>query len=88
MALPREGYFELLVESFVVASTAGKHGDIHVRPVAGQSVDTALLVECASAMKDDFPAGTRFRVKAKYSDRKGGTLFLKAPYAWGFSVVE
>jgi hypothetical protein len=87
MALPLEQPFELQVESFLPASTAGRHGAVHVRPVDGQGVSTALNVECPAAMKTAYPVGTRFLVKVRYSNRKGGPTFLKAPYAWGFSVV-
>jgi hypothetical protein len=87
MALPLEQPFDLQVESFLPTSTAGRHGTVHVRPVDGQGVSTALNVECPAAMKTDYPVGTRFLVKVRYSNRKGGPTFLKAPYAWEFSVL-
>lgn len=87
MALPLEQPFDLEVESFLPSSTAGRHGAVHVRPVGGQGVSTKLNVECPDAMKTAYPVGTRFLVKVRYSNRKGGPTFLKAPYAWGFTVV-
>jgi len=88
MGLPNEPYFDLVVESFLPASTAGRRGRVHVRPVDGQGIDSSLFVECARAMTLDYPVGTRFRVRAKYSNRKGRGAFLIAPYAWGFSVLS
>ena len=88
MALPLEQPLELQVESFLPASTAGRHGAVHVRPVDGQGVSTALNVECADAMKTAYPVGTRFLAKVRYSNRHGGPTFSKAPYAWGFTVLE
>lgn len=89
MGAPGEPYFELLVESFYTGSVSGRHGPIHVRPVAGQGVDTRLYVECSREMKDRelFPICTMFLVNAKYSDKQGGVEFLKAPYHWGYTKV-
>lgn len=88
MALPAEPYFDLVVESFCPESTIGHRGSVHVRPVPGQGVDTSLYVECSREMTRLHAVGTRFLVKAKYSSRQGGAPFLKAPYAWGYTVVE
>jgi len=87
MPSPSSEYFELLVESFVPAATGGHRGRVHVRPVTGQGIDPTLLVECSREMTDDYPVGTRFLVRAKLSQRLGGSTFVKAPYAFGYSVV-
>ncbi len=87
MALPTEPFFELLIES--VASEPGSdRSGVHMRPVPGQGVDPALFVECLREMRDDFKLGTKFLVRAKYSHKEGGKLFLKAPYAWGYTQVS
>ena len=83
-----DDYFELLVETFILAHTSGHRGRIHVRPVAGHGVDTNLLVECSRDLTDKFPVGTRFALRAKYARRLGGPLFIKAPYAFAYRVVE
>jgi hypothetical protein len=87
MVLPGEPFFELLVETYDSGQHSGRHGPLHVRPVEGQDVDTSLVVECSKSMRTDYPLGTMFLVTAKYSDRMGGGQYLKAPHAWGFTVV-
>jgi len=82
MGLPGEPYFELLVESFCSGPVSGRHGPIHVRPVAGQGVNTRLYVECSREMRERFPVGSMFLVTAKFSNKKNGIEFLKAPYHW------
>lgn len=88
MGLPAEPYFQVLVESFYSGPVSGRHGPIHVRPVAGQGVDTRLYVECSKEMRELFPVGSMFLVTAKYSNKKDGIEFLKAPYHWGYSHVS
>ena len=87
MALPAEPFFELLVESVASQPGSGRYG-VHIRPVPGQGVDPALYVECAREMRTEFKVGTKFFVQAKYSHKEGGVLFLKAPYAWGYTKVS
>ena len=88
MALPAEPFFELLVESVESTPMSGKHGTVHIHPVPGQGVDPKVYVECAREMRTEFEPGTKFLVTAKYSNRKGGGLFLKAPYAWRYTKVS
>jgi hypothetical protein len=80
-------YFEVLVQSVYSGPESGKHGPVHMRPVAGQGVDTNLYVECSKEMRDleKFPVGSYFLATAKYSNKQGGVDFLKAPYHWGYS---
>jgi hypothetical protein len=80
-------YFEVLVQSVYSGSESGKHGPVHIRPVAGQGLNTALYVECSKEMRDleRFSVGSYFLLTAKYSSKQGGVDFLKAPYHWGYS---
>lgn len=87
MALPDEPFFKVLVETFDGGNASGRHGRLHVRPVAGQGLDTGLYVECPRAMREDYPVNTRFFVTGKLSDREGGTQYLKCPHQWGFSIA-
>lgn len=67
-------YREVAVESVADPRT----GALRVRPIPGQAFATTLAVQCARGMRDParYPAGTRFLVAAKLTDRKGGTPFL------------
>ena len=90
MALPRSEYFNVLVETYYTGSVSGLHGPVHVRPVDGQGIDTAMRVECSKEMRDPerFKLGSMFIVTAKYSKRRGGIDFLKAPYDWKYLPVS
>lgn len=80
-------YHSVIVESFRPASTSGKHGPVHVRPVAGQRFPPTLFVECSRRLVEDYPVGTRFRIKAKLTDMQG-TPFLYSYYGWAYEVVK
>lgn len=69
-------YQEVMVESYVPAHTSGLHGEVHVRPVAGQGFPADLHVSCCRSHKRDYPVGTRFMILAKLTDREGGNEFL------------
>jgi hypothetical protein len=81
-------YQWIIVESYTPASTAGLHGPVHVRPVAGQGYSTALQVECSKSLVEDFPVGTRFRLRVKLTDREGGGEYLYSYWGWKFEIVE
>lgn len=77
MARDLYAYREVAVES--VPDPRG--GALRIRPVPGQAFAPSLSVQCARKMRDPalYPAGTRFLVNAKLTDRLGGTPFL---YVW------
>lgn len=86
MGLPTEPYFDLLVETFDSGQVSGRHGTKHVRPISGQGYDS-LVVSCNREMRDLFPIGTLFKIRAKLSNKEGGAEYLKSPHSWGYSVV-
>ena len=88
MALPDEPFFELLVETFDTGHVSGRHGTKHVRAVAGQNVDTNLVIECNREMRESFPIGSKFLLTVKLSDRKGGGQYLKSPPPRTYSLVS
>lgn len=75
------------VESYMPAQTGGLHGKIHVRPLRVQGFPLNLHVECSRAIRKDYPVGTRFRILAKLTDRKGGGEFLYFSYQWTYEVL-
>lgn len=77
MARDIYAYREVAVES--VADP--RSGALRIRPVPGQAFAPSLAVQCSRRMADpaQYPAGTRFLVNAKLTDRMGGTPFL---FAW------
>lgn len=87
MAKPNEPYVIVVVESYRPESTAGLHGDVHIRPVEGQAFPSHLHVECSKALARDYPVGTRFRLRAKLTDRESRGEFLYSSYKWPFEVL-
>jgi hypothetical protein len=77
MARDPWAYREVAVES-VFDPVSGR---LAVRPVAGQAYAQSMRVQCSRKLADPdvYPAGTRFLIRAKLTDRLGGTPFL---YAW------
>jgi hypothetical protein len=77
--MPRDpwAYRDVAVESVADPAT----GRLRIRPVAGQAYATSMRVHCARDLTDPgrYPAGTRFLIRAKLTDRAGGKPYL---YAW------
>jgi hypothetical protein len=70
-------YREVAVESFLDPGS----GALRIRPMAGQAFAPTMKVQCSRRLTDPglHPAGTRFLLSAKLTDRMGGEPFL---YAW------
>jgi hypothetical protein len=83
-----EAYRSVIVESYRPASTSGLHGEVHIRPVEGQGYPTNLHVRCPKALSCNYPVGTRFRITAKLTDRKGGGEFLHSHHNWPYEVLS
>ena len=81
-------YEKVLVESFIPQSASGKHGKVHVRPVAGYKYPATLQVECAKKLSEDYPVGTRFILTAKLTDRENGGEYLYSRFSWKYEVVS
>ncbi|KAA6182608.1 hypothetical protein F2Q65_17605 [Thiohalocapsa marina] len=81
-------YESVIVESYLPTKTAGLHGKVHIRPVAGQQYPQTLHVECSKSLTRDYPVGTRFRIQAKLTDREGGGQFLYSYFGWPVEVLE
>lgn len=89
MAKANEGYHPLEVESYR-ESGSGLHGDVHIRPVPGQWAAPHLRVECSKRLSDlkRYKLGTRFRIRAKLTDREGGGEFVYSYFGWREEVVR
>lgn len=76
MARDIHAYREVAVES-VFDPRARR---LVIRPIAGQAFSPTLRVQCARSMRDPalYPAGTRFLLSAKLTDRLGGKPYLYA----------
>lgn len=83
-----EPYQMVVVESFRPDSTSGVHGDVHIRPVAGQGLPTTLHVECSKKLSNNYPVGTKFRIRAKLTDREGDGEYLYSYFGWPVDVLK
>jgi len=83
---PEEPYIRIIVETYI-ESGSGLHGDIHVRPIAGQGVPRNLRVRFPRALRSAHEIGTRFYVYAKVTDREGGGEFIHTNHAWDVEVL-
>ena len=83
-------YTHIIVESYKPKSTAGLHGEVHIRPVAGQDYSENLQVRCSKDLSEKYPVGTKFRIKIKseISRREGGEPFISSHYTWKYDVVK
>ncbi len=85
----KQDYQPIIVESFKPKSTAGRHGAIHIRPIAGQiGFSQDLFVECSKSLSSDYPVGTKFRICAKLSKREDGIDFVYSYFGWKAEVVS
>ena len=77
MARDLYAYREVAVESVCDPRT----GALRIRPIPGQAFAPSLAVQCSRRLSDPllYPAGTKFLLNAKLTDRLGGTPFL---FAW------
>lgn len=81
-------YEWVIVESFVTNDPSGRRGAVHIRPVAPGKYPTHMYVECSKSLSRDYPVGTRFRLKAKLTDREGGTKYLYSYHGWKAEVID
>jgi hypothetical protein len=87
MKTPDYGF--IIVESFKPTDTSGRHGLVHIRPIAGQEpFKTTMFVECSKELMNDYPVGTKFKIKAKITNREGGTPFIYSHYSWSYEIIE
>jgi hypothetical protein len=80
-------YEEIIVESYVPDRTSGLHGRVHIRPIAGQTYPRTMRVECSKTLSQEHPVGTRFRIRAKLTDREGGGEFLYSSWRWPVVIL-
>jgi hypothetical protein len=90
MAKPEESYHLVVVESVILKNSSGHRGKVHLRPIEGQPFKQSVLLEGPKAMIDvsRYPVGTKFRVRAKLTDRENGGEFLYMHWSWPYEVID
>jgi hypothetical protein len=86
MGKPEGPYIRIIVETYT-ESGGGLHGDLHVRPIAGQGILRNLRVRFPKPLRRAHPRGTHFLVYAKLTDKEGGNDFVHTNHAWDVEVL-
>ena len=80
-------YEHIIVQS-VLTNEKGKHGPIHIKPLPNQApyLET-MFVQCSKVLSNDYPVGTKFRIRAKIIHPVGKRSFASSHYTWPFEVL-
>lgn len=87
MAISDKRYVYIVAESFEPVEPGTSTKLIHIRPVPGQSFPPSLRVEGRKELAQDYPVGTKFRIKVKLTDRLGKRPYLYTSWQWPIEVV-
>lgn len=86
--MKKEEYSYIIVESYKPKVNRGYHGEVHIKPVAGQEPYTEdMHVACSKVLSEDYKVGTRFKLKAKITSNEGSKPFAYSHYTWPFEVL-
>jgi len=66
----------------------GSSANVRVSPLPGQGISYKIKVECSRSMRKEHPIGTLFKLKARLTNREGGTPFLYSRHDWEYEVVS
>lgn len=73
-------YRDIIIETYL-STGERSNSRIRAKPIDGQGLSTTLNVECSSKMREQYPIGTKIKVRAKITDREG-THFIYTNYNW------
>jgi hypothetical protein len=83
-------YKIITVESFEPDKTSGRHGKVHIRPIAGQGTYLPEMnVSCSKELSEKteiYPVGSKFKISAKITSRNGGREYIYTHPSW--DVIE
>ena len=95
MAL-NQNYYELWFESFELEKVSGHKSPKQLRLLKSQTIPSEieiecsnknispfiLLTECSKSLLLNYPIGTKFKIKAKLTDKENEGLFLYSYFGW------
>ena len=79
-------YRDIVVESVKGFDSQGRF-KLQIRPVAGQIFAQTLNVECSKKLTQQYPVGTRFKIRAQLTDMEGAP-FVYSYFGWPYEVVS
>ena len=81
--------YDYITVKSVLTDERGKHGPVHIKPIANQDPYLErMFVQCSKSLSNDYPVGTKFRIKACVIHPIGKRSFLSSHYSWPFDVLE
>lgn len=83
----KNSYYKHIIIETYEPQNENSSSKVRAHPVAGQGLDENLNVECSKKMRLSHPVGTRFKIKAKISDREG-TPFIYCKPQESFEIVS
>ncbi len=85
----KEEYSYIIVESYKPKRTTGLHGEIHIKPIAGQEPFAENMhVRCSKNLSKNYKVGTKFKIKAIITNKEGGKPFIHSHYTWAYEIVK
>lgn len=82
----RYGDYRVIVVHSVMGIDSQGRSKIQVRPIDGQIFGADLNVECSKKLIENYPVGTKFRLKVQLTDMQGAP-FLYSYFGWPYEVV-
>lgn len=80
-------YYKDIVITTYIAKNENSSSKVRAYPLSGQGFPEDLNVECSKSMRSNYPVGTKFKVRAKITDREG-TLFIYSDYRKDYTVMS
>jgi hypothetical protein len=83
----RTGAYREITAHIVAGANSMGRPKIQVRPLPGQGLDPSLNIECARALREQHPVGTKLRMRVQLTDMNGAP-FLYSYHGWQVEVVK
>jgi hypothetical protein len=80
-------YRKIAIHTYQSSNEASSKS-IRARPLPGQGIATTMHVECSSKMRNKYPVGTVFVIKAQITNREGGPDFVYTSWQWPYSTIS
>ena len=81
--------YEYIKVQSVLVKESGKHGPVHIKPLPNQDPYLeSMWVQCSKVLSNDYPIGTKFRIRAKIVHPAEYRPYISSHYTWPFEVVE
>lgn len=81
--------YDIILVQSVLSNESGQRGPIHIKPLPNQEpYSESMFVQCSKVLSNEFPVGTKFKIKAKIIVPIGKRPFISSHYTWPFEVIK